>query len=120
MEDDPQVGLLLVKLLTRAGYTVQHVANGSDAWDLLLDSFDRIELVITDNNLPGFTGLELVQLIRQTTYRGGVIVHCGALNASDQAAYDALNVDSIVLKDVTATQLLAAVAAVRAKGQHSA
>lgn len=114
-EDDPQIGALLVKLLTRAGHSVRHVVNGSDAWDVLLESFDHTDLVITDNQMPGFTGLELVQLIRQTTYRGGLIVHCGALKSEEQASYVALKVDHIVIKDITTVELLAAVEAVRSR-----
>lgn len=49
--------------------------------------------MITGNQLPGFTGPELVQLIRQTTYRGGLIVHCCALNEGERANYMALKVD---------------------------
>lgn len=112
-EDDPVVAQYMVKLFTRAGHSVIHVPNGSDAWDVMLESSDHIDLVITDNQLPGFTGLELVQLIRQTTYHGGLIVHCGALNEKERASYVALKVDCIVLKNVSPVELLAVV---KAKG----
>lgn len=114
-EDDPEWGHLLVRLLTQAGHSVQHAADGSAAWDVLLESLDHIDLIITDNQMPGFTGLELVQLIRQTTYSNGLIVHCGALSEQDRASYVNLRVDHIVLKDVSTVELLAAVEAVRAK-----
>lgn len=111
-EDVPLVGAALAELLENAGHTVRHVANGSEALDVFMESSDRIDLIITDNQMPGFTGLELVQFIRQTTYRGGLIVHCGALRADERASYVSLNVDQIVLKGATTAELLSAIEAV--------
>jgi CheY-like chemotaxis protein len=118
-EDDPEWGNLLVRLLTRAGHSVQHAADGSAAWKVLLKSFDQIDLIVTDNQMPGFTGLELVHLIRQTAYSKGLIVHCGALSERERASYVSLRVDHIVLKDVSSVELLAAVEAVRSQIKQS-
>ena len=104
-----------MELLSTAGHTVQLAANGSDAWDVILDHSDRIDLVVTDHQMPGFSGLELSQLLRQTTYRGGLIIHSSALTAETQASYLALKVDAIVLKSATARELLAAVEDFQAK-----
>lgn len=115
VDDHPQIGTALVEFLSAAGHTVQIAVNGSDAWDVILDHSDYIDLVLTDHQMPGLTGLELSQLLRQTTYRGGLIIHSSALTAETQASYLALKVDAIVLKSATARELLAAVEDFQAK-----
>ena len=115
VDDHPQIAAALVELLSAAGHTVQLAVNGSDAWDVILDHSDDIDLVVTDHQMPGLTGLELSQLLRQTTYRGGLMIHSSALNAETQASYLALKVDAMVSKSTTARELLAAVEAFRAK-----
>ncbi len=104
-----------MELLSAAGHTVQLAVNGSDAWDVVLDHSDDIDLIVTDHQMPGFSGLELSQLLRQTTYRGGLIIHSSALNADTQARYLTLKVDAIVSKSATARELLAAVKAFQDK-----
>lgn len=118
VEDHVQIGAALVELLSAAGHTVQLAVNGSDAWDVILDCFDGIDLVVTDHQLPGLNGLEICQLLRQTTYRGGLMVHSSALTIETQDSYRALKVDAIVPKSTTARELLAAVEAFKASTRN--
>jgi len=118
VDDHTRIGAALVELLFAAGHTVQLAVNGADAWDVILDHFDDIDLVVTDHQMPGLSGLEICQLLRQTTYRGGLMVHSSALTTETQASYLALKVDAIVPKSTTARELLAAVEAFKTSRQN--
>ena len=56
-EDDPVQRGLSVRILTLSGYAVTSVEDGLQAWAALHS--DRYDLLITDNNMPRMTGLEL-------------------------------------------------------------
>lgn len=108
-EDNRLFGDTLNNLFSAAGHSVTYVENGFDAWDVLSHDLDRIDMVVTDHQMPGFTGLELVQLLRQTTYAGGIVVYTAVLTAAERENYTNLAVDGIVLKTVQLAELLSVV-----------
>lgn len=61
-EDDRSTSALIAHVLTRAGYTVDCVAGGNEA----LQAYQKRvpDVVVTDWNMPGMDGLELVQTLR--------------------------------------------------------
>lgn len=60
--DSPEVRELEHKLLKFRGYEVVAVENGIDAWYEVLSG--RFGLVLTDVELPGLDGIQLIRLIR--------------------------------------------------------
>jgi DNA-binding response OmpR family regulator len=64
-EDDAGVREFLLAALRRAGHTAMPAHNGRDALDVL-EAFDEpIDLLVSDINMPGIGGVELVSLARQ-------------------------------------------------------
>ncbi len=61
VEDDPDVRIMMAAQLKQLGYTVQAVANGSEAIDLI-ESPAKIDIILTDIVLPG--GIDGVSLIK--------------------------------------------------------
>jgi DNA-binding NtrC family response regulator len=64
VEDDEAMGRLTAAMLTRVGFTVTHVRTGAAALELL--GVEAIDLVLTDLNMPGLSGLELCQRVTET------------------------------------------------------
>src|ERR1700722_16712645 len=76
VEDDPDIRQLNTAVLVQSGYLVETAADGAMAWELLqLDTFD---LMVTDNEMPGVTGLELLKKIRAARMIVPVIMATGA------------------------------------------
>ncbi len=65
VEDSPDISRLLEHILGQAGYRVLVVDNGLDGWTTFRDV--RPDLVLLDVNLPGISGLELCQRIKEAT-----------------------------------------------------
>ena len=63
VDDEPAIGLILEDTLARAGHTPIGARNVPEA----LQALQRggVDLIISDYRMPGLTGLEFLQLIRQ-------------------------------------------------------
>lgn len=85
-------------LLMRAGHTVEIVSDGFDAWERISRNPHCFQVLITDHRMPGFSGLELLHVVRQSEFAGRIIVYSGALTPANIEAYRAFNVDEIVSK----------------------
>jgi CheY-like chemotaxis protein len=60
VEDQAEVRDMTFMMLARMGYEVDTAANGLEALDILREKPGHHELVLTDQNMPKMTGLELV------------------------------------------------------------
>jgi PAS domain S-box-containing protein len=63
VEDQIEVQKMTIKMLERLGYDVDAVDDGQQALEVLREIPDHFDLVITDQNMPKVTGLELVEEI---------------------------------------------------------
>ena len=72
VEDDDKIAAPLVRTLEREGYTVERVAEGLVAIERVRDS--GVDLVLLDLGLPDIDGLDVCRTIRDSGYRGGIII----------------------------------------------
>lgn len=100
----------MAAMLSSAGHNVVSAEDGIAAWDLLMDDMDNIDVFVTDHDMPGLTGLELVAMLRQTTFKGRIYVYSSILNAKEMMFYQNLRVDGIFLKDSRLEQIVRAIA----------
>ena len=62
-EDDPVGRRVAVKRLQRAGFEVETVADGTQAFQKL--QLEKFDLLLTDIRMPGLSGMELTKKVRQ-------------------------------------------------------
>ncbi len=67
-EDDPVFRRVIVFTLERAGFTVFAAGNGKEAWDYLQSH--EIDCLVSDHQMPIMSGIELVQRIEESSFRG--------------------------------------------------
>jgi len=63
VDDNDSVRKLLRDLCLEAGHTAVLANTGQEAWELL-DRGEEFELIISDNDMPEMTGVELLQRVR--------------------------------------------------------
>ncbi len=96
----------LVHALENEGYTAVGVQNGTDALKKI--EGDHFDLLISDIKMPGFTGIELLEKIRERQIESEVIIITGfgsidsVVEAMKKGAYDYVtkpfNLDELLLK----------------------
>lgn len=108
-EDERSVAFSISFALKIDGHKVQVVADGAQALASIGVEPDRFDLLITDHSMPGMTGVELVQRLREESFRGKVMVLSAHLSPVIRAAYETLGVDAMVSKPFDVHELRATV-----------
>ena len=96
IDDDKSARLLLERVLTRAGHKVTLVDNGEQGLSLLQK--EPFDLIITDKNLPGIDGLEVLRLARVQLPRLQAIIITGFPTPETKTSAKDLGVFSYVTK----------------------
>ena len=68
VDDSTTILLSMSSVLTKAGFLVQQASNGAQALTLL-QSTSPADLMITDLNMPGMNGIQLIQAARRLNTR---------------------------------------------------
>src|SRR3954470_18440610 len=107
LDDEPAIGLILEDTLERAG----HVAIGARTVPEALQALSRggIDLIISDYRMPGLTGLEFLELLRQEGHDAPLIMLTGF--ASIEHAVESIKAGAVdyITKPVRPEQLTIAV-----------
>jgi two-component system chemotaxis response regulator CheY len=107
VDDDPDIRRINAMVLNRAGYHVDTVEDGAFAWEALGAS--RYDLMITDNNMPNLTGMELLKKLYASRMALPFIMVTGKMPEAEFTQYPWLQPDATLLKPYTVEELLGAV-----------
>lgn len=79
-DDDESIRYLEVEVLSRLGYEVDEAENGNRAWKALQGK--HYDLIITDQDMPEVTGLQLIHKLRLAGFETSVILASGRLSSN--------------------------------------
>ncbi len=96
IDDDRSARLLLERVLTRAGHTVALVDTAEEGLTRL--KAEAFDLLITDKNLPGLDGLEVLRQARQVRPALRALLITGFPTPETQSAASELGVHAYVTK----------------------
>jgi two-component system OmpR family response regulator len=99
--DDRQ---LHAEVLGRAGYHVDTAEDGAAGWRALNAS--RYDVLITDNTMPGVTGLELIKKVRSEDMPLSIILASGTVPAEELDRYPWLQLDAMLPKPYGVAELV--------------
>lgn len=108
VDDEATMLRLLSLLLNQRGYKVEVAPNGAAAWEMISHDPTRFDIVVTDNQMPGMSGVELVRKLRANGYAGRIVFFCVPLSAQALADVIDLNVDALVEKGRPVAELFQA------------
>ena len=104
IEDDDELGSLLVEYLRKQGLEVERVASGDDGVRQIRQA--PPDLVLLDLMLPGRSGLEVCREVRGQ-YRGAILILTASQSDADHVAGLELGADDFVIKPIEPRVLLA-------------
>lgn len=109
VEDEPNIAEAMTFLLSRDGWRVSHVADGSLVMDKLRQ--DPPDLVILDHMLPGLSGLEILTAVRADPALRHLPVMMLTARGRDRDLAEQAGADRFVSKPFSNSDLLAEVRA---------
>lgn len=104
-EDERSVAFSICFALKPDGHSMEMVADGEQALAEVRLKPGGFDLLITDHSMPRMNGVELVTRLRETGFRGKVLVLSAHLSPENRAAYEALGVDGMLPKPFDLFQL---------------
>jgi len=107
VEDEFSIRRLNTKMLLHSGYDVDAAENGAAAWDAL--QLKRYDLMITDNDMPKLTGIELIKKVHATRLALPVIMATGKFPLDEFTRHPQLQPAVTLLKPYTFDELVGAV-----------
>jgi two-component system cell cycle sensor histidine kinase/response regulator CckA len=109
VDDDRALAGFITELLNNFGYQVTTMYDSRQALEIYLESDGRYDLVITDQTMPGMTGVELATEIFKHNPEQAVILCTGYSDQIDAQRAEKLGIKSFLNKPMETRQLLAEV-----------
>jgi DNA-binding response OmpR family regulator len=107
VDDDQDTRQLTVDVLAGSGYDVDAVQDGAAGWQAI--QAKGYDLVITDNNMPRMTGVEMIEKLRSACIVSRVIMATGNLPVFEFARKPWLKPDAALQRPFSNEELLATV-----------
>jgi len=110
VDDEESIRDLIKEILSSGKHEFHLAADGKQAFDVLRKK--RVDLAIVDRNMPGMTGIEVVQLIRLNpkTAAMKILMCTGASITKEIDEAFSAGADDYVLKPLNFAQLIDKVA----------
>ena len=107
VEDDADIRRMNTEVLVYSGYHVDTAEDGAAAWHVL--QLNNYDLVVTDNQMPKLTGIELIEKLQAARMVLPVIMATSAIPNEEIRRRHLLQPEMTLIKPYTYNELLAAV-----------
>ncbi len=109
VDDEAVVRLFLSRVLTAAKADIVLCASGAEALEAFRSARDEFSLLLTDQAMPGMSGVDLVREIRKLDSGLPVLIFSGYLGAVGEREVSDLGISGVLMKPLTPDELVAAI-----------
>ena len=117
VDDELLIRQLNTDILADAGFTVDTAVDGADAWDAL--QFNEYALLVTDNQMPKVSGVELIEKVRVAGLVLPIIMATATLPEAEYARHLWLQPFALLLKPYSLAEFIGTVKAVLRASTHA-
>ena len=110
VDDEQAIVFLMKRLLERRGYRVSGFTEPQEAVAAVRSCPDQYDLAVSDYNMPGMSGLEVAQALRQIRPDLPVVLASGYITEELRTQAPAAGIRELIYKPNTVDDLCAAVA----------
>lgn len=103
-EDEEVLRMLIVDILEDDGYIIDEACDGEEAYDLVKQN--EYDLILLDYMMPGYTGLELIEMIRKDQIQTKIMMLSAKSQVSDQQKVLEAGADFFISKPFSPIQLV--------------
>jgi two-component system OmpR family response regulator len=107
VDDDDEIRHINAEVLANSGYHVDAAEDGAAAWDTL--QRNRYDLLVTDNDMPKVSGVELLHKLHAAHIALPVILATGTLPTAEFTQYPWLQPAALLIKPYSFHELLGTV-----------
>jgi|SRR3954451_5647290 CheY-like chemotaxis protein len=98
VDDEPSIGQSMRFIFERPLYELASALDAETALARLATDPNSFDVIITDNNMPGVSGMGFVRQLRERGFGGKIMVLSAHLSPEVRAAYEAMEVDAMIDK----------------------
>ena len=98
VDDEPSIAQSMHFIFERPLYELASAQDGETALVRLTAELNSFDVIITDNNMPGVSGIQFVRQLRERHFTGKIVVLSAHLSPEVRAAYEAMAVDAMIDK----------------------
>lgn len=109
VDDEPAIVAVARDALTRAGHTVIEASSAQAALELFTRDPDAFDVLLTDQSMPGMSGMALIAKLRALRPAVACLLMTGHGDDTTQRDAELLGVHEIIAKPFSLTTLLAAI-----------
>jgi two-component system, chemotaxis family, chemotaxis protein CheY len=107
VDDDKDIRQLSADILKASGFHVDAAEDGAIAWDAL--QVEKYDLLITDNQMPNISGVELVKKLHSARKALPIIMASGNIPTEELGRQPGLQLAGMLVKPFTGDELLTTV-----------
>jgi DNA-binding NtrC family response regulator len=104
VDDDPEIRSLYAEVLAESGYHVDTATDGASGWRAL--KAHHYDVLITDNTMPGVTGMELIKKVRSEDMTLPVILASGTAPMDELSENPWIHIEALLPKPYTVAELV--------------
>jgi DNA-binding response OmpR family regulator len=116
-EDDPKISKLLVHLLSKDGYQIDHAVDGAQA--LMYAEMNDYEVIILDWMMPLVSGDQVCITLRERKYAGGILMLTAKDTLEDKIRGLEYGADDYLVKPFEYRELLARIKALERRSSKA-
>ena len=109
VDDEPMVRRTLGRVLTRAGYLVRETVGPEAALRIVRQSPDAFDLLLTDQNMPGMSGLDLAEAVRSVRPDLPIVLSSGYLDDDTMVRLERLGIEGSIEKPYNIVEIQAVI-----------
>jgi CheY-like chemotaxis protein len=98
VDDEPLLAEVVKRFLAGEGYEAEIATSAREALRKISADIRGYAAVVTDNNMPEMSGLELVQELRKAGFSGKIIMFSGNVAPGDEPRFRASGADLVLRK----------------------